>query len=253
MNRFFILLLTLCLPLFACVSPKGSGNEGTARLEFHSFSGGGPEFNVEIQDPDVVSVEKTYRYDKRDAYVDGAGFDVYFTFTGLKAGTTLVTVAERSPIAGNFDHLYEVAVDKDLKVQLTKLSVADLDALTEPTATLAIETEGRIFYAAFADNASAAAFRDRLNDGPLVLTLQDYGHFEKVGDLPWALEQSDEEITAVPGDVILYQGDKLSIYYDENTWTFTRLGRIENVTREELLAAFGEGDVTVTLYLEWSE
>ncbi len=253
MHRLFILLLTLTIPLFACVSPKGSGDKGSARLEFHSFSGGGPEFSAAIADPEIVSVEKTYRYEKRDKDLDGAGFDVYFTFTGRKAGTTTLTIAERSPIAGNFDHLYEVTVDSRLQVTLTKLSVTDLDALTTPTATLVIETESRAFYAAFEDNSSAAAFRDRLSDGPLALTLQDYGRFEKVGDLPWALETNDEQITTVPGDIILYQGDKITIYYDENTWSFTRLARIENVTREELLSAFGDGDVTVLFYLEWSE
>lgn len=255
MKLMNILLLTLCVPLLGCVIWPGTApQEGTARLEFHSFSGGGPSFRAIVADEDLVDVQESVRYQKKDHEdLDGAGYDVYFTFTGKRAGTTALTVEERSPIAGNFDHRYEIAVDGKLRVTLTKLSTVDLDAAVEPRATLIIETERRAFCATLADNPSAEALKDRLNDGPIAVEMADYGHFEKVGPLPWALETTDEEITTEPGDVILYQGDKLTIYYDENAWTFTRLAKIEDVTREELLEALGDGDVTVLLYLEWSE
>ena len=81
----------------------------------------------------------------------------------------------------------------------------------------------------------------------------DYGNFEKVGDLPWTLPRSDEEITTKPGDIILYQGNQITLYYDVNTWNFTRLARIGNVTHEELLEVCGEGDTTLKFWLEWSE
>ena len=77
--------------------------------------------------------------------------------------------------------------------------------------------------------------------------MSDYGSFEKVGDLPQSLPRNDETITTVPGDIILYQGSKITIYYDENTWDFTKLGHIDNITQEELKAILGGGDVTVTL------
>lgn len=80
-----------------------------------------------------------------------------------------------------------------------------------------------------------------------------YGNFEKVGPLPFELPRNDETITTEPGDIILYQGNQITIYYDENTWNFTRLAKIDNVTREELLDVLGSGDVTVTFWIEWSE
>ena len=58
------------------------------------------------------------------------------------------------------------------------------------------------------------------------------------------------EISAGAGDIILYQGNSLVIYYDTNSWDFTRIGKIEGVTGEELLEAFGDGNVTVTFSLE---
>ena len=123
----------------------------------------------------------------------------------------------------------------------------------QPVPELVIETNGHTFYADFADNSSADAFLEKLNEGPLEVRLHDYGDFEKVGPLPWELPRNDVSITTVPGDVILYQGDQITIYYDENTWDFTQLAKIEGVTREDLLEVFGDGDVTVTFRVEWSE
>ena len=102
-------------------------------------------------------------------------------------------------------------------------------------------------------NSSAEAFISLLRDGDVMIEMHDYGNFEKVGTLPYSLPRSDESITTVPGDVILYQGNQITVYYDVNTWEFTRLARIEGVSREDLLEVFGDGDVSVTFRIEWSE
>ncbi|MBQ7671148.1 MAG: hypothetical protein IJS45_10590 [Clostridia bacterium] len=130
--------------------------------------------------------------------------------------------------------------------------VPETDSI-KPRAVLVIEAGGRIFYAHFEDNSSAQAFRDKLNSGGLTVEMSDYGGFEKVGDLPWELPRNDAQITTKPGDIILYQGDKITVYYGENTWNFTRLASIGNTSKEELLSALGEGDASVTFSLEWSE
>ena len=107
--------------------------------------------------------------------------------------------------------------------------------------------------ATLADNSSATAFYELLKKGPLTVDMHDYGNFEKVGPLPWKVPTNDEQITTVPGDIILYQGDKITIYYGENSWNFTKLGHIDGVTSDELLEAMGSGDVTVRFWNEWSE
>ena len=112
---------------------------------------------------------------------------------------------------------------------------------------LKIETNGNVFYADFEDNSSAEALKEKLNSSSVTLNMHDYGNFEKVGDLPQSLLRTDENITTVPGDIILYQGNKITIYYDENTWNFTKLGHIDNISQEELKTILGGGDVTVTL------
>lgn len=80
--------------------------------------------------------------------------------------------------------------------------------------------------------------------------MSDYGNMEKVGPIGQSLPRNDQQTTTGPGDVILYQGNSLVIYYDTNSWNFTRIGKIENVTREELLSALGSGSVSVTFFLD---
>ncbi|MBO7677456.1 MAG: hypothetical protein J6S49_08080 [Erysipelotrichaceae bacterium] len=125
--------------------------------------------------------------------------------------------------------------------------------LIKPVPALVIEVNGHILYADLEDNSSAEAFIEKLNSEPIELQLHEYGNFEKVGPLPWSLPRNDTSITTVPGDVILYQGNQLTIYYDQNTWDFTRLAKIKNVTRDSLLDILGDGDVTVKMWIEWSE
>ena len=88
-----------------------------------------------------------------------------------------------------------------------------------------------------------------LKNGPLKIEMSDYGGFEKVGDIGKTLPTNDERITTQAGDLILYQGNSFVIYYAQNSWSFTRLGRIDNFSEQELRVALGSGSVSVTLSL----
>ena len=104
--------------------------------------------------------------------------------------------------------------------------------------------------AALADSTAAKELAEKLKAEPITVTLNEYGGFEKVGDLPWSLTKTDEQLSTEPGDIMLYQGNQMTIFYNSNSWSYTKLGSIENTTQEELKALFGEGDVTVTLSLK---
>ncbi len=106
------------------------------------------------------------------------------------------------------------------------------------------------FMATLANNSSVEALKELLAEGPLTIDMSDYASMEKVGPIGTDLPRNDEQITTGAGDVILYQGNSLVINYDTNSWNFTRIGKIEGVTGEELLEALGSGDVTVTFSLE---
>jgi len=260
MKRIIAFLSILLVMITGCtkeneVTEIDSMNTKTSTLEFHSFDGGGSEYSVVIEDTTIVSYTSERKYsDCNHEELDGAGYTVIFTFTGLKQGETKMTIQERSPITDNTDTVYSITVANDLTVTLTEMTTKDIDAVAiEPIPTLVIDTGKQVFYAHPEDNSSAQVLTEKLSEGEISVDMSDYGNFEKVGDLPWELPTNDESITTRPGDIILYQGSKITIYYDENTWDFTRLARIEDVTKEELLEALGTDDVTVRFWIEWSE
>ncbi len=104
--------------------------------------------------------------------------------------------------------------------------------------------------ATLADNSSATAFYELLKKGPLTVDMHDYGNFEKVGSLGTSLPRNDTQITTTAGDIILYQGNQITIYYDTNSWNFTQLGKVVStsstttITQAELKKILGKGDVT---------
>ena len=137
---------------------------------------------------------------------------------------------------------------------------ASKNEASEPYSTKSSLPEGtdRMFYAHVngkvlkilaAENSSADAFLDLLKSGDVPVEMHDYGSFEKVGPLGTTLPQNDEQITTEPGDVILYQGDQITIYYDVNNWSFTRLGKVQDLYQAELKDILGSGNVTVTFSL----
>lgn len=115
---------------------------------------------------------------------------------------------------------------------------------------ITIDVNGNKLTAALADSTAAKELAEKLKAGSVTVTLNEYGGFEKVGDLPWSLTKSDKQVSTEPGDIMLYQGDQMTIFYNSNSWSYTKLGSIENTTQEELESLFGEGDITVTLSLK---
>lgn len=138
-----------------------------------------------------------------------------------------------------------------------QMSVSD-GRTAAPKAEKQIEASETMIYAHIGDqvleiqpesNSSAAAFVEQLTKSDITVELHDYGNFEKVGPLGRDLPTNDERITTEPGDLILYQGNQITIYYDTNTWSFTRLGKVQGLSQTKLKAMLGDGDVTVTFSL----
>ncbi len=101
------------------------------------------------------------------------------------------------------------------------------------------------------NNAAARALAGLLKEGDITYTADDYGGFEKVGSLGRSLPHSDSQITAKAGDVMLYSGNQIVIFYGSNSWAYTKLGKITGYSAEELktLLAAGEGSITITISL----
>ena len=95
-------------------------------------------------------------------------------------------------------------------------------------------------------NTATSALLEKLEQGNITYTAHDYGGFEKVGDIGFSLPTSNTQIATQPGDVILYSGDNIVIFYGQNSWSYTRLEGLSIDDLKTFLAA-GSGNVQITL------
>lgn len=122
------------------------------------------------------------------------------------------------------------------------------------TQKMYITIGGKTASVTLADNSATQALVEKLQQAPVTVTLNSSGGFEIWGPLGFSLPTSNERINAQPGDVILYSGDNICIFYGTNSWTYTRLGKIDNMTASELTTFLkaGENNISVTLSLSSS-
>lgn len=114
-----------------------------------------------------------------------------------------------------------------------------------------ISANGKELTATFADNNSAKTFRNLIGDAPLTIQMSDYGNFEKVGAIGQSLPTDDHHVSTVIGDIMLYNGNSITIFYGANSWSYTPLGKIDgNPTRELIISVLGNGTVNVTFSLK---
>ena len=98
------------------------------------------------------------------------------------------------------------------------------------------------------DNDSVNEIKELAKEG-LSISLSMYGGFEQVGYIGTSITRNDTQITTYPGDIVLYSGDQVVIFYGTNAWAYTRLGKID-LSEDELAKLFGNGDVTIVLEIE---
>lgn len=98
------------------------------------------------------------------------------------------------------------------------------------TMKLYIKVNNKILTATLENNSSVDELLEKLEIEDITINMEDYANFEKVGSLGFNLTRNDKQITTEAGDLILYQGNQFVIYYDTNSWNFTKLGHIDNMT-----------------------
>lgn len=113
---------------------------------------------------------------------------------------------------------------------------------------LYITANGKTITATMADNDTAKEFAEKLKDGPVTVRMRANG-FEHYGPLGFSLTSNDRRVTAVSGDIMLYNSNNICIFYGNNIWSYTPLGKVDGLSAEELKAFFGEGDISVTYSL----
>lgn len=112
-----------------------------------------------------------------------------------------------------------------------------------------LKVNDRVLTIELEDNSSAKAFLEKLKQDNIEINAEDYGNFEKFGDLGLSLPTNDSNITTEAGDLILYEGDKITLYYDTNTRSFNKLSKVKDVTEEELKNILGTGSVKLIFFM----
>ena len=110
-----------------------------------------------------------------------------------------------------------------------------------------IKINDEVFDVKLENNSAVDELVKTLEKGNVTVNATDYGNFEKVGDLGFTLPTSDENINTHPGDLVLYQGNQISLFYDSHSWSYTKIGKIEYIDSNQLKEVLGSGNVTLVL------
>ena len=121
-----------------------------------------------------------------------------------------------------------------------------------------VKINDNVFDVKLENNSATQEFIKELKKGNVTVNASEYGGFEKseygcfekVGNLGFSLPTSDKNIGTVPGDIVLYQGDKLSLFYGSHSWSYTKIGKIDNVDSNKLKEVLGSGDVKLEFSLK---
>ncbi|MBR4330711.1 MAG: hypothetical protein IKP71_12785 [Candidatus Riflebacteria bacterium] len=100
------------------------------------------------------------------------------------------------------------------------------------------------------NNNSVSSLKELCKSKTLTITMHMYGGFEQVGSIGSSLPTNDKQMTTTSGDIVLYSGNQIVVFYGSNSWSYTKLGKITNKTDDELSELLGKGNVTLTLSLE---
>ena len=97
------------------------------------------------------------------------------------------------------------------------------------------------------ENESVDALKALCQDSPMTIQMSMYGGFEQVGPIGQSLPRNDSQTTTQAGDIVLYSGNQIVVFYGSNSWTYTRLGHISDKNAQEMVELLGNGDVTITI------
>lgn len=104
------------------------------------------------------------------------------------------------------------------------------------------------FTAVLEDNAAAHEFVEMMEEEPISIDMDDYSGFEKVGSLGKSLTADNQQMTTQAGDIVLYSGNQIVMFYGSNSWDYTRIGRVEDLSGWK--DALGTGSITAVFSIE---
>ncbi len=115
---------------------------------------------------------------------------------------------------------------------------------------LSMKINGEAVSVEWENNDSVKEIKKLCSVNPLIINMRMYGGFEQVGSIGAEISRNDKQITTSPGDIMLYSGNQLVVFYGSNSWSYTRLGKIADKNNSELEKLLSAGDVSITISLE---
>ncbi len=112
---------------------------------------------------------------------------------------------------------------------------------------LTLTINGQSVSVEWEENESVEALKDLVKDKTMTIQMSMYGGFEQVGSFGTSLPRNDSQTTTAAGDIVLYSGNQIVVFYGSNSWAYTRLGHITDKTAAEMSELLGNGDVTITI------
>ena len=180
------------------------------------------------------------------------------------SGKTLVTfcTSPSSPLGSSAQHLHSLVPGNVIWLNSRRFpgdaSVENVKAWVDTEIipyveenmkgkALTLKIDGTFVTVEWEKNDAILALSERIKDAPLTVQMSMYGGFEQVGSLGTSLPREDQETTTSAGDIVLYAGNQIVVFYGSNSWAYTRLGHITDKTPAEMRELLGKHDVTVTL------
>ncbi len=172
-----------------------------------------------------------------------------FTDTAAETMPESTMVDENETAAESVEAASEAESVQETEMNETGAAETDIQNNTEENTVtnMNVQVGDVVFSATLEENETVSALVEMMRESPVVIQMSDYSGFEKVGSLRTSLPASNSQTTTQTGDIVLYNGNQIVIFYGSNSWSYTRLGHIDDLTGWE--EALGRGDVTVIFSL----
>ena len=181
---------------------------------------------------------------------DESSVAMNFTDTAAETMPESTMVDENETAAESVEAASEAESVQETERNETDAAETDIQNNTEENTVtnMNVQVGDVVFSATLEENEAVSALVEMMRESPVVIQMSDYSGFEKVGSLGTSLPASNSQTTTQAGDIVLYNGNQIVIFYGSNSWSYTRLGHIDDLTGWE--EALGRGDVTVIFSLE---
>lgn len=178
-----------------------------------------------------------------------------FALTSLLLSLALLTACSNTALESSPQKETPAADSNAAPTDVSQSQSAAASSQPEPVAEnqeaavmkMQVQVENHTFTATLESNAAVDALVEMMKAAPIEIQMSDYSGFEKVGSLGTSLPADDQQTTTQAGDIVLYTGNQIVMFYGSNSWSYTRLGRIDDLTGWK--EALGSGNVTVRLSL----